>query len=79
MNTQNQLEKPVGIGYWLGMEILLLIPVINIILALICSFTAENTSKRNYFRAWLIWAIVATVVFVGLIMMAIAKANVANQ
>ena len=65
MNTQNQLEKPVGIGYWFLMEILLIIPLINIILALIFAFTAENESKRNYFRAWLIVAIVISVLYYG--------------
>ncbi|MBR2251024.1 MAG: hypothetical protein IJ881_01085 [Neisseriaceae bacterium] len=65
MNTQNQLEKPVGIGYWFLMEILLIIPLINIILALIFAFTAENASKRNYFRACLIIAIVISVLYYG--------------
>ena len=68
MNTQNQLEKPVGIGYWLGMEILMLIPFVNLIVALILSFAGGNQSKRNYFRAWLIFSIVSTVLFVGYVM-----------
>lgn len=62
MNTQNQLEKPVGIGYWLGMEILMLIPFVNLIVALIMSFAAENQSKRNYFRGWLLSIIIVMVV-----------------
>ncbi|MBQ9682525.1 MAG: hypothetical protein IJV35_04570 [Neisseriaceae bacterium] len=62
MNTQNQLEKPVGIGYWLGMEILMLIPFVNLIVALIMSFAAENKSKRNYFRGWLLSIIIVMVV-----------------
>ena len=67
MNTQNQLEKPVGIGYWLGMELLLMIPVINLIVGIIFAFAAGNESKRNYFRAWLIFAIVITVLYFGLV------------
>ncbi|MBQ5428971.1 MAG: hypothetical protein IIU35_01045 [Neisseriaceae bacterium] len=68
MNTQNQLEKPVGIGYWLGMEILLMIPVINLIVGIIFAFAAENESKRNYFLAWLIFAVVITVLYFGLML-----------
>ena len=69
MNTQNQLEKPVGIGYWLVMEILLIIPVINLIFALIMSFAAGNESKRNYFRGWLLTIVIVFVLLAALVAM----------
>ena len=76
MNTQNQLEKPVGIGYWLGMEILLIIPVVNLVFALIMSFAEENESKRNYFRAWLLAILILFVIilFAALFMVGLAQA-----
>ncbi|MBQ1837282.1 MAG: hypothetical protein II131_01860, partial [Neisseriaceae bacterium] len=62
-------EKPVGIGYWLGMEILLIIPVVNLVFALIMSFAAENESKRNYFRGWLLTILIVIVLFAALFVM----------
>ena len=67
MNTnnyiaQNQTEAPIGIGYLVLMEILLAIPVVGLIVALICSFTANTKSKKNYFRANLVILIIAYII-----------------
>lgn len=59
-NTENIISVP----YWIGMVILANIPILNIILLLIFSFTATTPTKKNFFRAWLVVAIPFTVLYV---------------
>ena len=79
MNTnnyieQNQTETPIGVGYLLLMEILLAIPVIGFIVTLICSFTANTKSKKNYFRANLVLMSIVYIIVV-LLLIALAAAG----
>ncbi|MBQ9682649.1 MAG: hypothetical protein IJV35_05190 [Neisseriaceae bacterium] len=59
-NTENIISIP----YWIGMVILANIPILNIILLSIFSFTATTPTKKNFFRAWLVVAIPFTVLYV---------------
>lgn len=59
-NTENIISVP----YWIGMVILANIPILNIILLSIFSFTATTPTKKNFFRAWLVVAIPFTVLYV---------------
>lgn len=59
-NTENIISVP----YWIGMVILANIPILNIILLSIFSFTTTTPTKKNFFRAWLVVAIPFTVLYV---------------
>lgn len=70
-----QYTAPLSLGQYLGMMLLMLIPLVNIILLLIWSFGDYNVNKKNYARASLIMLIIAIVLwiisgvaFMGLIM-----------
>lgn len=76
MNTNNyiaqdQTEAPIGIGYLVLMEIVLAIPIVGLIVALIGSFTANQQSKKNYFRANLV---LMSIVYIIVILLLIALA-----
>ncbi|MBO7381210.1 MAG: hypothetical protein J6U05_06040 [Neisseriaceae bacterium] len=58
-NTENIISIP----YWIGMIILANIPILNIILLSILSFTATTPTKKNFFRAWLVVAIPFTALY----------------
>lgn len=54
-------DETVSMGNWIGTFLLMLIPVLNLILALVWAFGGmTKPSKRNYARAWLIVAVVST-------------------
>ena len=64
---QTQGVPPLSVGSYIGMFLLLCIPIVNFILLLVWSFGGNvNKNKKNYARATLILAvigIVASIVF----------------
>lgn len=74
-DTAYYQEEPVSTGEWMWTILLMGIPVVNLILMLVWAFGGgAKVSKRNYFRAALIWAaigvgvsILASVLFGGIL------------
>ena len=55
-NNDNQnLEEPVSLGEWLVSLLLLMIPCANIVLMFVWAFGKGKESKRNFFKAYLIY------------------------
>ncbi len=50
-------NKTVSVGGWMGMMAVAAIPVIGWIMVLVWSFTGDNQTLKNYFRARLCWII----------------------
>ena len=68
---------PMTIGNWMATQLLMLIPIANIILVFVWAFGSNvNPSKKTYFQAQLIWALIWTGFFV--IIAIIASAFVAS-
>lgn len=44
------------------------IPLIGLIMVFVWAFSGDNESRKNYYRAILMWVLVITLVTVGLIM-----------
>ena len=71
--ADNKIEDPMGLGRWIGLHILLAIPVVNIIvwLVLLCGGSKYQT-KVNYIRGQLIAAlIILAVVLAAVLIIAI--------
>ncbi len=61
----------VSVWFWLFALIVMAIPAINVVMAIVWAFAGENESRKNYFRAlvvfFLIWlALFAAFVAFGL-------------
>ena len=57
-------SKPMTMWSWLGTILLLGIPIVNIVLLFVWSFSSGvNESKKNFSRAYLIVSLIATVLF----------------
>ncbi len=70
--NQGKYSKPLSTSSFLIMQILMLIPIINLILILIWSFSKySNINRRSYARSILIWFIIIsiTLLFILLIML----------
>lgn len=71
------LEKPMSMGEWLITMIVLAIPCVGIIMMFVWGFGTGNTSRKNYCRAMLIFAligVVLSVIFYGSIAAMMASA-----
>lgn len=76
-------EKVMSVGSWLVTQLLLCIPIVNIILIIVWAVGGKNTNKNksNFFRAYLILAAITfVVVFVlmfslGIFFNTLKKAN----
>ncbi|MHB1484172.1 MAG: zinc-ribbon domain-containing protein [Saccharofermentanales bacterium] len=70
-------DQPLGIGQYIGMFILMGIPLVGFILTLVWAFGSNvNTNKKNYARAVLILGVIAgilMVIFYGIIIAAMSS------
>lgn len=56
----------ISVGFWMWMMFVTAIPVIGWIMVLVWAIAGDNESRKNYFRAILMW-IVLLVTLVGLL------------
>ena len=68
--------QPVSTAYYLWMMLLFAIPVVGLIVCLVTAFSGDDTSRKNFSRAVLIWILVAIVLS---IIVAIAIAAVGGS
>ena len=52
--SDNQLEKPLTTGEWIVTNLVLLIPIVNIVMHFVWAFDNGNVNRRNFCRARLI-------------------------
>jgi hypothetical protein len=63
----NDLDAPLSVGQYLGMLILLGIPIVGLVLVLMWAFGSNvNQNKKNYARATLILGIIVLVLAIAL-------------
>lgn len=60
-----EMAPVISVGQWMLITILFSIPIVNIVLILIWSFSKNtNPNKRNYSRAALIWALIGIAIYI---------------
>jgi Na+/melibiose symporter-like transporter len=59
----------ISVGSWMWMMFVTALPVIGFIMVIVWAFTGDNESRKNYFRAILMWFVVFFVVFLGLVLL----------
>jgi len=65
----------ISVWAWMGMMLVTAIPVIGWIMILVWAFTGTNESRKNYFRAILMWILVGVLFVVGLTLAGNTAAN----
>lgn len=80
MNGQNQIGQPqapvVSIKEWLLTNLILMIPLVNIVMTLVWAFGSNtNPNKANYFKAALILFVIYLVLAVAVVIFGSAAAN----
>ena len=51
----------ISVGSWIWMMLVTAIPIVGLIMILVWAFTGDNESRKNYFRAILVWLLIAVV------------------
>ncbi len=64
----------ISVWFWFFMILVLWIPLVNIMVILVGSFLGSNQTRRNFFRAHLIWMLLFVVVGVIAFVLGIAPA-----
>ena len=80
MNGQNQIDQPqapvVSIKEWLLTNLILMIPLVNIVVTLVWAFGSNtNPNKATYFKAALILFVIYLVLAVAVVIFGSAAAN----
>ena len=68
--------QPISTAYYFWMMLLFTVPVVGLIVCLVTAFSGDDTSRKNFSRAVLIWILVAIVLS---IIVAIAIAAVGGS
>lgn len=70
-NDRNNLVKPLSVGSYIGIFILMAIPIVNLIMLLVWSFSdTVNLNKKHYAIAVLVMILISILITVGLIILA---------
>lgn len=65
---QPVVDETVGVGEWMLTTLLCIIPIVNIVMMFVWSFSANTKpSKKNWARAALIWTAIVLVLYIILI------------
>lgn len=61
MSFNNQYDETVSVGEWIGALIISAIPIVGLVMSLVWAFGSNaKPSKRNFFRAQLLLAVIVT-------------------
>ncbi|WP_235561035.1 hypothetical protein [Bacillus sp. FJAT-28004] len=72
---QEQAMSPViSIKEWMLTTLILIIPIVNIIMMFVWAFGEGNPTKKNYFKASLIWAAIILAIYIVVFIIFIAAA-----
>lgn len=73
-------EEPMTVGQWMITLLVMMIPCVNIIMAFVWAFGSGNVSRKNYFKAYLIFmAIVYAIMFVLVIALSVGMASMSGN
>lgn len=62
----------VSVWFWLFAMLVMALPCIGVVMILIWAFTGENESRKNYFRALIIWFFLMTAIWLALFMVGLS-------
>jgi hypothetical protein len=67
--NNNEDRNYISVGSWMLMMLVTAIPIVGVIMILVWAFTGENESRKNYYKALLMWFLMAVSLVVGLLLL----------
>ena len=68
MNNEDD-RNYTSVGSWMLMMLVTAIPIVGLIMILVWAFTGENESRKNYFKAILMWFLILVALIVGIVLL----------
>ena len=69
----------ISVGQWMLWLLLAAIPCVGIIVIIIMAFVGENESRKNYFRALILWTLILIGLFVVIAVLGGGMAAIQEQ
>jgi hypothetical protein len=57
----------VSIWFWMFALFIMALPCVGLIMIIVWAFVGENESRKNFFRAVILWALILTALWIALI------------
>ncbi|WP_231637375.1 MULTISPECIES: hypothetical protein [Bacillales] len=73
-NPQQPVSPVITVKEWMLTTLIMIIPVVNVIMMFVWAFGEGNPTKKNYFKASLIWAAIVLVIYAIIAIIFIAAA-----
>jgi len=73
MNNEND-RNYISVGSWMLMMLVTAIPIVGLIMILVWAFTGENESRKNYYKAILMWFLILVALIVGFVLLGASPA-----
>ena len=73
-DQQQPMSPVITVKEWVITTLILLIPIVNIVMMFVWAFGEGNPTKKNYFKASLIWAAIVLVIYAIIAIILIAAA-----
>ncbi|MGO4548559.1 hypothetical protein AB4Z29_27600 [Paenibacillus sp. 2TAB23] len=73
-DQQQQMSPVITVKEWMITTLILIIPIVNIVMMFVWAFGEGNPTKKNYFKASLIWAAIVLVIYAIIAIILIAAA-----
>lgn len=69
-------RKPVSVLMWMLLIFLAALPCIGPVLIIAFAFVGENETRKNYFRALIVWFLILALFWTGIMLLGFAPAIV---
>ncbi|WP_138755142.1 hypothetical protein [Paenibacillus sinopodophylli] len=71
---QQQVSPVITVKEWMITTLILIIPIVNIIMMFVWAFGEGNPTKKNYFKASLLWAAIILAIYAVIAVIVVAAA-----
>jgi len=72
--NNNDDRNYISIGSWMFMMFITAIPIVGLIMILVWAFTGDNESRKNYYKAIIMWFLILVVLIVGIALLGASPA-----
>ncbi|WP_042170515.1 hypothetical protein [Paenibacillus gorillae] len=62
--NNQQVSPVITVGEWMLMMLISIIPIVGIIMMFVWAFGEGNPTKKNYYKAALMWAAIVLVIYI---------------
>jgi uncharacterized integral membrane protein len=73
-NPGQEVSPVISVKEWMLMTLVMIIPIVNIIMMFVWAFGEGNPTKKNYFKASLLWAAIIIAIYAVVFIIIIAAA-----